>query len=136
MNAPMVFMVFIILRVFYFLSFKYKISHFFQEYSFKLFFIVMLMEGNLESFSYYFIFDCLNLHHHNPFQKCLNFLTLFCFFCFCWYVASWYFIIKVTEKEDSKYFFGNYHSNFISMLHLTFESNMLNLCLGACHILM
>jgi hypothetical protein len=51
------------------------------------------------------------------------------------YVFFWHIIVKKIEKKNAKYFFNNYHSNNESVISLAFEANLMNFCLGACHLL-
>lgn len=136
MNIPLVFLLFILLRACFFLFSNYKISNFLKEYAFKLFLLAMIMEGNLESFSYFFIFDCINLQQSSTFQRNINLLTILFFFFFFSYIVVWYLIIKIAEGKDAKYFFVNYHLNLESFAHVSFESNLMNFCLAASHLIM
>ncbi len=130
------FITFFILRTFFKMTSNYKISVLLREYAFKMFIICMLIEGNLESFSYFFTFDCVNLNSFNFWQKALNLLTLILFAAFLTYIIVWYVLVKLVQRQNSNHFFSNYHTNNQALISITLESSVLNFSLGACHVLL
>jgi hypothetical protein len=134
-NVPLVLLIFISLRCFFYLLFEYKASSLIREYAFKLFIVCLLMEGNHESFSYYFIFDVTHLGSKSHLQKGINCLTVLFFAMFFSYLTCWFFAIKMTQKKEAKHFFSNLRSNLKVWIHVTIECGLLNFCLAACHIL-
>ncbi len=135
-NISLVFIVFFVLRRCFYWLFEYKISVLFRKYAFKLVFVCLLMEGNLESFSYLFIFDITHLNSKNYWQKGVNILTVALFTIFFLYLISWFFVIKIIQKNKASHFFDNFQTNIKGIVFRTIECGILNFCLGACHILL
>jgi hypothetical protein len=51
-TIPQTIIIFLICRLFFYLLFSCKISKFFRQYSFNVYFILTLMDGNMQFFTY------------------------------------------------------------------------------------
>jgi hypothetical protein len=136
LNIPLVVLTFLALKILFKVFFNNWISLLIREYSFNLFIFVMLMEGNLESFAYFLMYDLRELNSLDYFQKKISVLTVFFSVLFFWYTFLYYFIIKIVEKDNARYFFDNYHTNNYSMALMSSQINVFSYFLGMCHIML
>ena len=133
---PLVFGIFIIFRFFFHLTSKYKISLLFREYDFNIFFTIMLMEGNLESFTYFIVYDCLQMGGKEHASKIIHFATIFIGFFFFVYVFAAFFLIQILLRSKSKHILTDFKINVNSLLVATMQNGLLSFALGSIHILM
>jgi hypothetical protein len=96
----------------------------------------MLMEGNLESFAYFLIYDLRELNSLDYFEKGMSILTVLVSVLFFWYTFLGYFIVKIVEKNNVQYFFGNYQPTFSGMILISTQLSGFSYFLGMCHILL
>ncbi len=127
---------FLALKILFKAFFNYRISLIIREYSFNLFLFVMLMEGNLESFAYFLMYDLRELNSLDYFEKRMSILTVLVSVLFFLYIFLSYFIIKIVEKDNARYFFDNYHTNNYSIALMSSQMNVFSFFLGMCHIML
>ena len=80
----------------------------------------MLTEGNVESFTYLMISDCLHLFHFNLGDKLKGVIILFIFFGFIIYIVGGIFMVKSISRKNSKYFCENCKTGISSLAFVTF----------------
>ncbi len=55
----------------------------------------MLMEGNLDSFTYYIVYDCLQMGADEYASEAINIATIFFGFFFIVYIFARFFLIQI-----------------------------------------
>jgi hypothetical protein len=96
----------------------------------------MLLEGNIESFTYFIMYDFTQLTSPDSLGKSLNILALVFAFLFFMAVLGGQFIVYFTEGKHSKHFLRGFKVGLPSIWFTTFHTGILNFCFGACHLLM
>ena len=116
----MIFVTFFALKILSNLLRKYKISFFLREYRLNALVLVMLFQGNVQVFSYHFIFDSGNTISWNFQQKIINSLTALFFWLTIIYIFSGIFLIRYAYQKLAKYFLDNYENSLkgVSMYFL------------------
>lgn len=67
----------------------------------------MLFEGNVESFSYLFMFDSLEIKGSTFREKLVNTFTIVIFAIFVAHIIGGFFLIKSTYDRYAKYLYDN-----------------------------
>lgn len=104
------------------------------QFSLTAYLLLMLLEGNIESFSYYFTSDATKLFSFNPVSKSLNIssITIFAILWFIIFVG--YFLAPYLYKRKSKYIFDNCRVALQCSRYLFVEKCLLNFALGVSHM--
>jgi hypothetical protein len=96
----------------------------------------MLLDGNIQNFSYYFVADFTSLSSQESKIKIFNILTIFVGFLFFFTIFSLYFLIKLlsnSNKSHSKYLLDNSNISLGGCAYLMVWNILRNFFVGAIH---
>ena len=98
--------------------------------------MVMLFDGNIQSFSYNLMFDSCNLMSFNPKEKILNGSALLMFWVIIMYMASGIFLLLYFYRNSANYFYENYKRSLPGLFMLFFHKGFMNFALGSVHFIL
>jgi hypothetical protein len=124
---------FFLMRFLFKLCFNFEISLLFRQYSFYAYLVLMLIEGNIEEFSYLFISELFTLFSFSFTDKISQVLMIGFFFFFIFAILSSYLIFKSTFNKLAKYFYDNCDTSIFGTVYLTITNGIFNFCLGSAH---
>ena len=132
----MVFIIFFGLKCAFNLIKKYRISLLLREYSFNALLLVMLFQGNIQLFSYHFMFDSTKLISHTFQQKMMNLATILFFWLTIVYAFSGIFLIRYSYQKNTKHFLENYENSLKGVFTYFFQNGLINFLLGTAHLML
>lgn len=115
---------------------RWSISIIFRPYAFHPTLIFALLEGNIESLTFYSFKELQTMFSFSLYHKFLNVLSIFIlFFLFfvCFGVCLW---LKFYYKKKTKIMIDAEKSSFFSILSTSFDRGIIIFILGATHQLL
>ena len=103
-SLPLFIILIIIFYAFFRFSFDVKISRAFRKYSLKGIIFLMIIDGNIEQFSFYLFGELKYLFSFSYLQKMGNIFLLFILFLLLFTSTALYLWFKITYKRLSSYF--------------------------------
>ena len=103
-ELPVMFLVQLLLLFLFYRLFNYRISKYFRKYSFYGIFMLMVYEGNVEQFAFYFFSECKSLFSLNFSHKIANVLLIYFFFFVIVFSVGGLFMLFYHYRKLSKYF--------------------------------
>ena len=131
----MLLVLFFLFKMLFNLLFKFEISIIFRQYAFNGYLLLMLIEGNSESFTYFFMYDCRELYQLNFWQKLFNLLTVFLFAIFFTLIIATFFMLKASYGKNAKSLFDNCNGTLRGSTNLLIQRSLLNFGLGSVHLM-
>ena len=131
----MLLVLFFLFKMLFNLLFKFEASIIFRQYAFNGYLLLMLIEGNSQSFTYFFMYDCRELYQLNFWQKLFNLLTVFLFAIFFTLLISTFFMFKASYDKNAKYFYDNCSNTVQGSTNLLIQRGLLNFGLGSVHLM-
>ena len=104
-KIPLIILLVLSIRLLLKFSKKLQNFKFLNIYNFAPIFIIILLKGNYQMFSYYFFSDMLSLFHFSFNTKCINLTLILIFFGYFFISITFYFLLKIFYAEKSKRFF-------------------------------
>jgi hypothetical protein len=124
---------FLILRMLFFLLFKYRISIFFRQYSFWPYLVVILLDGNLQFASFLVGFELKWLFAHSISNKILTiWLLIIFFFIFTFSIGS-YFFFRYFYDGLAKYFMESMGNSNSAAFYMLIHYGVRNILSGFLH---
>jgi hypothetical protein len=117
-QMPVLLLIYLLLSLTFRLLFNYRVSLLFRKYSFYGLLILIVYEGNMEQFSFYFFSECENLFSASLSHKLSNTFMLFFFFLAVVFAIGGLIWFKVYYRKLVKYFTEEYTKVYIYLLVL------------------
>lgn len=128
--------VFLICRSLNKLFMRCKMGYFLKDFALKSYFILILFEGNTESFTYFLFSDLTTLFYSSLLMKVTNLASIIFLFGLLFVLLSIPFILRYTHAADRKIeFYDKSKNSFKGATYFMIEFGMFNIFLGSAHIL-
>lgn len=103
-NIFLIFLVFVACRTLFYLFFNYRLSIIFREFSFWPYFIIMILDGNLQYLTYLMSFEVNNFFSPDFINKMALCISVCLYYILFVFSISVYFILKNFYGKSVKYF--------------------------------
>jgi hypothetical protein len=117
-TLPSIIVIYLLLHLLFKVSSQFRISKLFRKYSFLGIFLVIVFEGNVEQFTFYFFQDCQNLFSATAVHKLGNVFMIFFFFATVAFSVGGLLWFRITYKKLVKYFIEEYKKVRLYLLAL------------------
>lgn len=127
---------FIFFHICFYLLQRWSISIIFRPYAFYPTLIFALLEGNIESLTFYSFKELQTLFSFSLYHKFINVLSaiiLFFVFFVCFGICL---LLKYHYKKKTRILIDTVRSSFTSVLSISFDRGMIIFVLGATHQLL
>ncbi len=121
-QIPSMFLVFIGLKIAFYLLRNYRISVIIREYAFNSYFLMMIMQGKIIYFTYLFVSDILLMGRATWYYQFYFIFLLVSCFLFLAFLISNQFLVLASYKKNCKYFFENVFGNLNGAIYLVLMS--------------
>ncbi len=125
--VPQTFVMFAIIRLFFYLFINCEISKFIREYTFNIFFILTLLDGNQQFFAYICSNQLQTLFQSNSIEKKENSIFLIIGFLYVQASISAYLLMSYFYGELSNYFMDNNKHSISGVIILVLNSSLRSL---------
>jgi hypothetical protein len=124
---------FAVLSLTYRLFKDYEVSGLLVQYSLWIYLFLMLIEGNLQFFTYLVVFEFSTLFCRDILDKFTYCFLLTLFFGIVWFGIFIYFYVKRNCSKHLEYFFDNVNGSLVGVMYIVFNFGIRNVLLGAAH---
>ena len=107
-QMPILMLIHFLFAMLFKLTSKYKVSILFRKYSFKALFLLLLFEGNIEQFTFYFIAEAQIFFSKNIFHKLINFSIVLFFFLTTFFAFGVLLWLRYHYRRKIKYIIADY----------------------------
>lgn len=135
-SIPIVVCIFFLFHILFRLLQKWSISLIFRPYAFYATLLFALLEGNIESNTFYCFKELQTLFSFSFQHKLLNLMTLFVLFILFFFCFGFCLFLKFCYQRKTKFMIKAENSTFPSVLSVSFDRGMIIFVLGAIHQLL
>lgn len=101
---PCIFLTYVVLFLLFRALFNHRISIYLRKYSFYGIFLLIVYEGNVESFTFFFFNECKNLFSANFYHKMANVFMIYFFFLLVVFSVGGLVFFYYHYRKMAKYF--------------------------------
>ena len=103
-ELPFIFLTYLLFSLLFRLLFNFRVSKYFRKYAFYGLFLLILYEGNVEQFAFFFFSECRNLFSANLSHKLANIFLIYFFFLTIAFSVGGLFFYFYNYRKLVKYF--------------------------------
>ena len=118
------------------LTFHWKISKIFRKYSFFGILIIMVMEGNIEQFTFYLLGELTIFFSACFTHRIVNIFIVFFFYLVFTTGFAIFIFFKICYKKHLNKFIENSKANWVGMIGYTIDRGVICIIFGAAHQLL